>query len=79
MTCHSSSDMGHRYIIVVVYYFTKWEKAMMIFANNGEIVVHFMFNHIIARFKTPKEIFTNHGSHFYNFMVLELGSKLGFR
>jgi hypothetical protein len=34
-TCHPTSARGHRYIIIVVYYFTKWVEAMPTFNNDG--------------------------------------------
>ncbi len=46
--------------------------------NNGETAVLFVFNHIIARFGVPKEIVSDHGSHFQNKMVDDLEAKLGF-
>jgi hypothetical protein len=39
----------------------------------------FIFNQIVARFGIPKEIVTDHGSHFQNKMMTELTSKLGFK
>jgi transposase InsO family protein len=39
----------------------------------------FIFNQIVARFGIPKEIVTDHGSHFQNKMMIELTSKLGFK
>ena len=40
----------------------------------------FTFNHIIARFRVPKQqLVTDHGSHFQNAMMIELSSQLGFR
>jgi hypothetical protein len=64
MTLHSTSSNGHHYITVVVEYFTKWVEAMPTFINDGKATSLFIFNEIIARFDIPKEIFTNHGSHF---------------
>jgi hypothetical protein len=61
---HVASTRGHSYIIVVVYYFTKWVKAMMTFSNDGETTKLFIFNQTIARFDIPKEIVIDHGSHF---------------
>jgi hypothetical protein len=43
MTCHPTSSRGHRYIIVVVDYFTKWAEAMPTFVNDGEIATLFHF------------------------------------
>jgi hypothetical protein len=65
-TCNPPSARGHRYIIIFVDYFTKWVKAMPMFKDDGETVDLFLFNHIIARFDVPREIVTNHGSHFQN-------------
>jgi transposase InsO family protein len=52
---------------------------MPTFKNDGEIVNLFIFNQIVARFDIPKEIFTDHGSHFQKKMMTELKSKLGLR
>ena len=78
-TCHPASTRGHRYIIVAVDYFTKWFKAMPMFKNDGETMNIFIFNQIVARFGILKDIFTDHGSHFQNKMMIELTSKLGFK
>jgi hypothetical protein len=78
-TCHLASVMGHRYIIVVVEYFTKWVETILTFKNYGEMTSLFIFNQIVARFSIPKEIFTNHGSHFQKKMMSELTSNLGLR
>jgi transposase InsO family protein len=46
---------------------------------DGKTTTFFMFNQIIAQFRIPKEIFTDHGSHFQNEMMKDLASKLGFK
>ena len=73
-----TSAGGHGHIIVVVDYFTKWDEAMPTYVEYGNIVALFLFNHIIARFRIPRAIVTNHGSHFQNKMMAELSAKLGF-
>jgi hypothetical protein len=78
-TCNPPSARGLRYIIVAVDYFTKWVEAMPTFKDDGETVALFLFNQIIAQFGVPREIVTNHGSHFQNQMMSELISKLGLR
>ena len=60
-------------------YFTKWAEAMPIVKSNDGTAVHFVFNQIITRFRIPKELVTDHGSHFQNRMMEELASKLGYR
>ena len=79
MTCNPASARGHKYIIVAVDYFTKWAEAMPIFKADGETTAFFVFNQIIAQFGIPKVIVTDHGSHFQNYMMMELTSMLGFR
>jgi hypothetical protein len=78
MTCHTTSSRGHHYIIVAIEYFTKWAEAMPTFANDSETVALFIFNQVITRFTVPKEIVTDHGSHFQNHMMFNITSKLGF-
>ena len=78
MLCSPFFDGGHKYIIVVVDY-TKWEKEMPTFKDDGETITYFVFNQIIARFGIPKYIVTDHGSHFHNSMMTELTTMLGFR
>jgi hypothetical protein len=63
-TCNPPSARGHHYIIVAVEYFSKWVEVMPTFKYDGETATLFLFNQIIARFKVPREIFTDHGSHF---------------
>ena len=72
-----SFDWGHHNIIVAVDYFTKWAEAMPIVKSDSETAAHFVFNQIITRFGIPKELVTDHGSHFQNRMMEELASNLG--
>ena len=44
MTCNLASAGGHKYIIVIVNYFTKWAKAMPTFKADGETTTFFVFN-----------------------------------
>jgi hypothetical protein len=67
--CH---QYGNRYIIVSIDYFTKWVEAMPTFCNDGKTPTLFIFNQVIARFEVPREIVTDHGSHFHNHMMSEL-------
>ena len=79
VTCNLVSAGGHKYIIVAVDYFTKWAEAMPSYKADGETVAFFIFNQIIESFGIPKEIVTNHGSHFQNNMMTELTTMLGFK
>ena len=50
---------------------------MPTFNNNDKTMDLFIFNHIIARFSVPQAIVTDHDTHFQNFMMSELTTKLG--
>jgi hypothetical protein len=77
--CKPTLDGGHQHIVVVVYYFTKWDEAMPTIKSDGKTIFFFMFNQIIARFRIPSEISIDHGSHFQNEIMKELALKLGFK
>ena len=79
MTCNLASAGGHKYIIVIVDYFTKLAEVMPTFKADGETIAFFVFNQIIARFGIPKVTVTDHGNHFQNNMMMELTTMLGFR
>ena len=79
MTCNPHLARGHAYIIVVVDYFTKWAEAMPTLAADGKTTTQFIFNHIIACFGVPQAIVTDHGTHFRDYMMVELTSILGLR
>ena len=64
---------------MAVDYFTKWEEAMPTIKSDGETAAHFVFNQIITWFRIPRELVTDHGSHFQNRMMEELESKLRFK
>ena len=59
-------------------YFTKWAEVISTYNKDGRNATLFLFNHIIATFKIPRAIVTDHGSHFQNKMMAELSVKLGF-
>ena len=78
MHCKPTSVGWHGYIIVAVDYFTKLDEAMPMYVEDGKNATLFLFNHVICRFRVPQSIFTNHESHFWNQMMNELSTKLGF-
>eukprot|EP00253_Pinus_taeda_P005250 PITA_05250 len=77
-TCNPPSAANHKYIIVAVDYFTKWAEAMPTYKNDSDTTAFLLFNQVISRFGVPREIVTDHGSHFQNQLMSELASKLGF-
>ena len=69
---------SHKYIIMVVDYFTKWAKAMPMFDCKSEMVAHLFFNHVILRFGVPKQLVSNHGKQFEDVVWTELSTMLKF-
>ena len=53
MHCKPTSSQGHGCIIVAVDYFMKLAKEIPTYAEDGNIVTLFLFNHAIARFGAP--------------------------
>jgi hypothetical protein len=78
MTCHPASSNGHKYIVVELYYFTKWVKAIASFKTTADTTMHFVFNHVITRFRIPLQLVFDHGKQFENEIFAEISSKLVF-
>ena len=78
MECQPPSTNSHKYIIIIVDYFTKWDEAMPSFNNTTETTTRFLFNHIIAHFDVPKQLVLDHGTHFQNHLFENTSRLLGF-
>lgn len=78
MECQPPSINGHKDIIIVVKYCIKWEEVMPTFNNTTETTTKFFFNHVITHFGVPKQLVSNHGTHFQNDMLQDLSHLLGF-
>ena len=48
------------------------------FNNTVETTTRFFFNHVITHFGVPKQLVSNHGTHFYNDLFQDLSHLLGF-
>jgi hypothetical protein len=79
MDCNPASTRGHYHIVVAMDYFTKWVESMPTIKSDGKTTSFFIFNQIISWFGIPREIVTDHGSHFHNEIMKELASKLRFK
>ena len=55
---------GHEYILVAIYYFTKWVEMASYFMLKAKHVARFIENNIICRYGVPQEIISDNGSHF---------------
>ncbi|XP_070032352.1 uncharacterized protein [Nicotiana tomentosiformis] len=45
---------GHKYMLLVVDYVSKWVEAIAVPTNDAKVVVNFVKKHIFTRFRTPR-------------------------
>jgi hypothetical protein len=58
------NSFGYLYILVGVDYVSKWVKAVPSKTNDHRVVVKFLQENIFTRFRTPRVIISDGGSHF---------------
>ena len=59
-------SFGHQYILVVVYYVSKWVEAIPCSTNDHKMVIGFLKNNIVSHFGFPRAIISDGGAHFCN-------------
>ena len=67
------------YILLEVYYVSKWVEAIACPKNDANTVVSFLQRNILRRFGTPRTIISDGGSHFANKIFAKLMSKYGIK
>nr|GEV24739.1 reverse transcriptase domain-containing protein [Tanacetum cinerariifolium] len=68
------SSRGNRYILVAVDYLAKWVEAKALPTNDARVVVKFLES-FFARFRTPRAIISDHGTHFLMISLLKTAYK----
>ncbi|GJV28195.1 reverse transcriptase domain-containing protein [Tanacetum coccineum] len=71
-----SSSRGNKYILVAVDYLSKWVEAKALPTNDARVVVKFLKS-LFARFRTPRAIISDRGTHFCNDQFAKVMSKYG--
>nr|GEW53222.1 reverse transcriptase domain-containing protein [Tanacetum cinerariifolium] len=59
------SSRGNKYILIDVDYLLKWVEAKALPTNDAQVVCKFLKN-LFARFRTPRAIISDRGTHFCN-------------
>ena len=59
-----SSTRGHRFILAITDYFSKWAEAMLLVEVKTSNVVNFIKHHVIHRFGVPRRIIHDNGPQF---------------
>nr|GEU82905.1 reverse transcriptase domain-containing protein [Tanacetum cinerariifolium] len=67
---------GNRYLLVAIEYLSKWVEAKALPTNDARVVVKFLKS-LFARFRTPRAIISDRGTHFCNDKFSKVMSKYG--
>nr|GEX39632.1 reverse transcriptase domain-containing protein [Tanacetum cinerariifolium] len=70
------SSRGNRYILVAVDYLSKWVEAKALPTNDARVVVKFLKS-LFTRFRTPRAIISDRGTHFCNDKFTKVMSMYG--
>lgn len=58
------SSMGNKYIFVDVDYMSKWIETIASPTNDARVVIRMFKNYTFPRFRTPRLVISDEGSHF---------------
>ncbi|XP_075095149.1 uncharacterized protein LOC107771988 [Nicotiana tabacum] len=70
---------GNKYILLAVYYVSKWVEAITLPTNNAKVVAAFVKKNIFSRFGTPRALISDEGKYFFNRLLNNLLAKYGVR
>ena len=70
-----SSSGQHRWILIATDYFTKWIEAIPRRQATETVIMQFLEEHILSRFRVPKKIITNNPPAFKSKKMVEFCSK----
>ena len=73
------SYFSNLYILLAVDYISKWVEAIPTQVNDAKVVASFLRSHIFTRFRTPRALITDGGTHLYNKLVDNVLRKYGVR
>jgi hypothetical protein len=73
---HHSSSKGHRFVLVATDYFTKWTKVVPLKNMTHKVVIHFILEHIVHRFRIPQTLTTEQGSSFMSHQVRKFAESI---
>nr|XP_009615493.1 uncharacterized protein LOC104108215 [Nicotiana tomentosiformis] len=71
---HAASN-GHCFIMVAIYYFTKWVEAFTYKAIKKNVVADFVCNNIVCQFGIPESIITNNAANLNSDLMMEIYEK----
>jgi hypothetical protein len=60
---------GAKYIITTTKYLTIWAEETLVKYHSVETTMHFMFEQVITRFRCPRILMSDQGTHFLNNII----------
>ena len=73
------SRRGHRYILVISDYFTKWVEAFPMVSQEAPEVVTKLCEEFVCRFGVPSELHSDQGRNFESLVMAQMCELLGIR
>ena len=73
------SSFGNLYILLAVDYVSKWVEATACPKNDVNTIVGFLQRNILSKFRAPRTIISDGGSHFANKVFEKLMSRYGIK
>nr|GEY10554.1 hypothetical protein [Tanacetum cinerariifolium] len=70
------SSRGNKYILMAVDYFLKWVEVKALPTNDARVVCKFLTSHF-SRFRTPRAVISDRGTHFCNDQFAKIMLKYG--
>nr|XP_009786095.1 PREDICTED: uncharacterized protein LOC104234251 [Nicotiana sylvestris] len=58
-----AASNGYRFILVAIYYFTKWVEAASYKVVTMKVIADFVWDRIICRFRVPESIITDNAAN----------------
>jgi hypothetical protein len=65
----TSKYTRNKYILVTIYYATKWVETRALKINTTAVIANFLYECILTRFGCPLIIVTDQGVHFMNDVI----------
>jgi hypothetical protein len=63
---------GTKYVISAMEYLSRWVEVALVNYCSTKTVAHFLFEHVLMRFRCPRILMTDQGTHFINTTIKSL-------